>query len=447
METIKKETTKQESSQHKAAPKKAALSKLKKVLHEELYKCIRCGECRTICPVFREKFAERYTARGKMLIVDALAKGNLEFTEHAREALENCLLCTGCSSICSSGAKADRVILAARQAFAEELGLPTLKKIIGKTMTQSGAVLGAKARIGSIVQQLLFKKVPQDSGLYRRFALPKIDAKQYVPPIASPTFRQRVQKAPVSGDKTAIFFTGCMANYSMTEIADSVVKVLNGVGVSVDVPSAQSCCGMPMLTSGDTASVRKAAEHNIRALASSSAPIVVACGSCGHMLRHGYLEFLGDDEELAPMLKDISERTIEITQYLMQNIGEEKLATLIKPGTALGVTYHDPCHLRKAQNITKEPRAVLTLAARGPIREMESPETCCGLGGTFAISHMDLSKKIQKHKIEDALNTGADCIATACPGCVLQLRDGIRRSSQQKLQVKHVIQIFADAME
>ena len=119
--------------------KKAALDNLKKVVKEELYKCIRCGECRTVCPVFRETPAERYTARGKMQIAEALAEGRLEFTEHVREALDNCLLCTGCAAQCGSEARADRVIMASRQAFAEELGLPAIKKAISCLLYTSDA--------------------------------------------------------------------------------------------------------------------------------------------------------------------------------------------------------------------------------------------------------------------------------------------------------------------
>ena len=114
-------------------------------------------------------------------------------------------------------------------------------------------------------------------------------------------------------------------------------------------------------------------------------------------------------------------------------------------GPALAVTYHDPCHLRKAQKVTKEPRAVLTAAVRAPIREMAHPEACCGLGGTYCLTHMDLSKKIQSRKIENIVASGADCVATAGPGCIMQLRDGIRRGERPDIEVKHVIQVLAES--
>ncbi len=428
--------------------KKAALDNLKKVVKEELYKCIRCGECRTVCPVFRETPAERYTARGKMQIAEALAEGRLEFTEHVREALDNCLLCTGCAAQCGSEARADRVIMAARQAFAEELGLPAIKKAISFALTQGNAALGAEARVGALFQPLLFRGVPGDSGLYRRFAMPAVDERQYIPRLAAVPFRKRVKFAGKAEWPAVTFFTGCMTNYAMTEIGDSMVKVFNALEIAVRVPSEQGCCGMPMLISGDRAAVRKAAERNVRALAASGPeePIIVVCASGGHMLRHGYHELFGDDPELGPLLEGIAARTMDVTEYLAARVGVERIAALVGEGPALAVTWHDPCHLRKAQKLTREPRAVLAAAARSPVREMAHPEACCGLGGTYCLTHMDLSKRIQTRKIEDAAASGADCIATACPGCIMQLRDGVRRGPRPDMQVKHVIQILAEAL-
>ncbi len=427
--------------------KQQAHEKLKRVLKEELYKCIRCGECRTVCPVYRERFAERYTARGKMLIIDGLVKGELEFTPSSRESIENCLLCTGCANICSSGVRADRVILAAREAFAEELGIPAKKKAITTAM-RSKKIMDSGTKMGSMVQKLLFKKVPQTSGLYRRFQMPVIDDKQYVPEIASPSFRERVDFASVGGDKNVIFFTGCMANYFMPEVSDSLVKVLNKLGVNVLIPKEQGCCGMPMITSGDANSVKIAAMQNIKALANldDNTPIVVACGSCGHMLSHGYLDFFGENSEYALKLKNISERTMDISKYLLTYIGEDKIKAALKHDRDFTLTYHDPCHLRKAQKIVDEPRALLNMASGDNLKEMTNPEACCGLGGTYTISHLKTSKDIQKHKIEDAINTNASCLATACPGCIIQLRDGLRRENND-MQVKHLVQILAESLK
>lgn len=426
--------------------KQQALDNLENVLQKELFKCIRCGECRTVCPVFKEIPSERYTARGKLVIAEALVKGTLEFNAHVREALENCVFCTGCASQCTSDARVDLVILAARQAFAKELGITPIKKLINFSLNQSNTTLHAGTCVGKLFQTLLFKNVPHESGLYRRFSMPFIDEKQYIPQISSTPFRSRVKFVGQDNHPTVTYFTGCMVNHIMPEIGDSVVKVLNALGINIHVPTKQGCCGMPMIVSGDRKTFRKAALRNVKALPKSG-PIIVTCPSGGHMLRHGYKEILSDDLQLMPMLESIAERTMDITEYLIHHVGEEKIADIVGLGATQTATYHDPCHLRKAQQITEEPRTVLALATRSAVKELAHPESCCGLGGTYSITHVNLSKQIQAHKIQDILNTGADIVATACPGCIIQLRDGVRRWDNPTKQVKHVIQILADAID
>lgn len=433
--------------------KTLSLADLLQLVQEESHKCIRCGECRTVCPVFKENVTERYTARGKIVIAEELAKGNLEFTGHVREAFDNCLLCTGCVSQCSSGARADKVVMAVRQVFADKKGLNPVKKILGMALSQSGKVLDVESRIGAYVQPLLFKDVPEDSGMYRRFAMPMVDKKQYVPTVAKKSFRNSYLPSQLADNqgskKKVIFFTGCMSNYAMTEIAESTVKILNAAGISVEVPKSQGCCGMPMLASGDFSPAGKQMERNLKALLNGydkDVPIVTACASCGHMLKHGYKELMGRYPSMAEKIQNLADRSKDITEYLLENVGEDKLRSILGDHFPETVTYHDPCHLRKAQGLSKEPRILLQLIPGINFKEMHSPEACCGMGGTYCITNMKLSKSIESKKIEDVNSTKADCVSTACPGCILQLRDGLRRSGQRETSVKHVIQLLAESL-
>ena len=421
---------------------------LLRIVRQEIYKCIRCGECRTVCPVFREIPAERYTARGKLVIAEALAKNELELTGGVREAIENCLLCSGCASRCSSGVRADRVIMATRQVFASELGLPLPRKAISTALTLSPKHMAIQTRVGRILQPLLCKDNAEDSGMYRRFALPFIDEKQYIPEIASVPFTARKVKQTGHLSSRVIFFTGCSVNYAMPEIGHSLVNVLNALGVSVETPEKQFCCGMSMLASGDKAAVRKQARRNIEALAKTggNVPVVVACASCGHMLKHGYADIVADDPELSSLYKTLAARVVDVNEFIIRQNGLEKLKKRLRGKTEYGVTYHDPCHLRKAQGVVDEPRAILRAVAGGRFMEMDRPEACCGFGGTYGIFNSSLSKRIQSRKVTDAAQTGADCIATSCPGCMIQLRDGIRRSDTPRTQVKHILQLIAERL-
>ncbi|MEG2173183.1 MAG: (Fe-S)-binding protein [Desulfovibrionaceae bacterium] len=421
-----------------------SLHELLTVVREEIYKCIRCGECRTVCPVFRENPAERYTARGKMIIAEALATGQLEMNAHVREALDNCLLCTGCASRCSSGARADRVIAATRRAFAKELGIPALKKCISLALQQPNALLALGAGMGSKMQPLLFKQIPRTSGLWRRFAMPVLDKDQFIPQLAPTPFRRRASSE--RGSKgNVIFFTGCMTNYAMTNIADSLMAVFTALDIGVAVPKRQACCGTPMMACGDVDALEKQARRNVAALAGQD-KVVVACSSCGHMLKHGYLDALRHATDLRGPLEDLAARTMDVSEYLVREVGMERLRAIVQHPSGQRVTYHDPCHLKKAQNIVEEPRQLVQLATSGGLTEMEQPDACCGMGGTYFLGQMDISRKIQQRKTEDVLRTGASLMATACPGCIMHLQDGLRRAHHADVQVRHVIQLLAESL-
>lgn len=429
-----------------------SLDDLLALVQEEAHKCIRCGECRTVCPVFKEEPGERYTARGKIAIAEELAKGNLEFNGQVREAFDNCLLCTGCTSQCSSGTRADKVVMTVRQVFADKKGLNPIKKIVGIALSQPKKLLDIESKIGAYAQPLMCKGVPEDSGMHCRFKLPLVDKKQYVPTVAKKSFiedfNSRKPEKNIGNKQKVIFFTGCMGNYAMTEIAESVVKVLNAVDVAVEVPETQGCCGMPMLASGDIEHAGKQMLRNLDALVDSDSDsiVITACASCGHMLNHGYKELINYAPEAEQKINALAARSKDITAYLIENVGVEKLNTVLRKHPQVKVTYHDPCHLRKAQGVTQEPRELLKLTPGIEFQEMEKPEACCGLGGTYCVSYMGLSKSIQSRKIKDINDTGADCVSTACPGCILQLKDGVRRSGQKGATVKHVIQLIADSI-
>ena len=415
-------------------------------LEKELDKCIRCGDCRTVCPVFREELAERYTARGKLQILRALAVGELEPQDGAREVFDNCLLCTGCADRCGSGVRADRMILAARAVFARERGLSLGKKVMGRALSQPNSALALESRVCRAFMRMLFRKVPGDSGLHRRFPLPVVDALQYVPEIAARPFRSAYRTNLPEVRETVVFFTGCMANYLMTGIAESFVAVMTALGVRVLVPAGQGCCGAPAAMSGDTAVFEKLAAANLSVLAQDGYPVVTACASCGHMLRHGYAEGLADRAEFAPLLEKLSGRVMDVSEYLYRVIGSDRIGKAVAAPTGESVAYHDPCHLAKAQHIEREPRELLAAATGVPVRELDDPRACCGLGGTYGLTHADLSKRIQARKIDDVFKTGARTVATGCPGCMLQLADGLRRQPLPGPRVRHVLDVLADAL-
>lgn len=144
--------------------KKAALDNLKKVVKEELYKCIRCGECRTVCPGVQGNSRRALYRAGQDADCRSPGRGPAGVHRTCARGSGQLPAVYGCAAQCGSEARADRVIMAARQAFAEELGLPAIKKAISFALTQGNAALGAEARVGALFQPLLFRAYRETAG-------------------------------------------------------------------------------------------------------------------------------------------------------------------------------------------------------------------------------------------------------------------------------------------
>jgi glycolate oxidase iron-sulfur subunit len=124
---------------------------------------------------------------------------------------------------------------------------------------------------------------------------------------------------------------------------------------------------------------------------------------------------------------------------LLQKLGLDSGET--GQGEALSITYHDPCHHRTA-GITKEPRNLLKGAPGIELVEMEGADRCCGLGGTFNVYHYQSSLKINSTKTAAIQATNADAVVTGCPGCIMQLSDGLKQAGD-KTRVLHTVQLLA----
>ena len=417
-----------------------------RLVRQELKKCTKCGECCSVCPVFLEKGEEKYVARGKLALIEAVLNKKLPMSDEFYDVVNNCLLCLSCVDNCAGNVRVDKVISAARSDLIDQRGLPLAKQIAFKLLRGRNSIVPSIFRGGSLIQRGLFKKIPKTSGLRRRFPMPLIDKEQYIPQLACHPFRCNAKDyypAESHGD-TVLFFTGCTTNYIYTDIAHRVVHALNTLGINVIVPKTQVCCGAPADANGDIATSLELARKNLTALCGQgeNLDVVVPCSSGGYMLKKKYPEFFKDDTRWLGPAENIAGRTYDISQYLVEKIGLNKIASHLKRQWPDRLTYHDPCHLRKGQRIIEAPRQLLRLAAGKQYVEMEDAQTCCGLGGTYGLSNRQTSLDILSQKTGRVMDVRAKSVVTGCPGCMIQLNDGLQRKKSQT-SVMHTIEILS----
>ncbi|MFK5952693.1 MAG: (Fe-S)-binding protein [Desulfobacterium sp.] len=417
-----------------------------KALHqisEELDKCARCGECRSVCPIFHELGWEKYSARGKVALTRAVLNGELEPTDSYKAVINNCLLCLACVENCGSGVRMDHIITAARSELNQDRGLPPIKKIAHKLLSSGEQLMDTLAMGGSFAQYLLFQRLPRESGLKRRFPLPLLEKNRYLPALTHRSFRNKMPE--INGvrnpDQTVLFFTGCLINYVYPSIGQSVVKVLNHFGTNVIIPRLQNCCGAPAEVGGDLLTTKQLAQKNIDALWAHPHDIVTACASGGHMLKNIYPSLFDKGELYYSRAISVASRTYDITEYLVKKIGLHRIRQTIKESPGQRVTYHDPCHLVRGQGIADEPRRLLRAAFANGYVEMEDANRCCGSGGTYGLTHRNTSLKILDKKTSNIVDSKADIVATACPGCMIQLKDGVMQKGSH-IEVHHVMELI-----
>ena len=418
-------------------------------LQAELDKCMRCGMCMSVCPVYGAEKSEGAVARGKIGIAEAVIAGDLALDDQeVIDTLFNCLVCKSCMQACPSGVQFDRIMLELRARIVEKNGLPWLKSAIFGALKQPQA-LDAAMKVGAALQGLVFRDHPRFRAISPRSPFTilgkaaGIEGDRLFPKPDTKPLRDRVPEVvPADRAKTrAAFFTGCSFHYFYPETGLDLIEVLTENGVEVAVPKDQQCCGTPVLVHGDVTTARTLARNNIDAMERTGAEhIITGCGSCGAAWQHEFPRLLADDPEYAEKAARWGARTFDVSTYLTDVVGYRAPEGRVEAV----VTYHDSCHLKKSMKVAREPRQILRSIPGVILQEMAKPDACCGSGGSYGMTHFATSAEIGRRKAADAAATGATTVTTGCPACMMQLLDTTQRFGSSQ-RVRHYISVLADA--
>lgn len=400
--------------------------------------CVKCGVCQAHCPTYQVSQREGAVARGKIALAAALLDGDVELEERLQHDVSMCLMCGSCTNKCPNKVPTNEIVGAIRRQITDNQGLSVVGKGVS-TLLGSKVMMKTLSKSGALLSPLVLKKVPDTSGLRLRFptslmkdrTIPKIAFRNLFDRV--PEFIQGQPDKPVVG-----FFAGCSITYAYPEIGEAMIAILQRMGYSVYLPRSQKCCGIPALSCGNGELVEQLVETNVSVFKKREVQhIITACASCNG----------GIGEYYRTMKLDYSAFTgkvIDFSVYLKKQGLFKELAGMKKWPKRMRVTYHDPCHL-KTQGITNEPRELLRSLPNIDFVEMENASTCCGLGGTFSVYHYEFSKAIGARKISGLKESGAELIATACPGCIMQLQDNINHEGL-KVRAIHILELMAEAL-
>lgn len=423
------------------------LAKELKQLDDKLVKCMRCGTCQSVCPIFAQSLKESDVTRGKLALISNLSKEIIKDASAVRERLDRCLLCGSCQSTCPSGVSILEIFMKSRAICVQYIGLNPIKKIIFRQMLCRPKLFAFLMNFSWASKLVFFKdKNPQNtcSSPFLKFAI----GNRHIPELPSKTFSQEFGdfKLPVgkSGIKV-LFFPGCMGDKLYVSTTKACIKIFKHYGVGVEIPKNMSCCGIPALASGDVESFKRMATLNIDTFANLNFDyLVTACASCTETIKDFWKEYL-KDTKYSYLAESISAKTIDISKFVVDVLKLE-LPDNSEKVFSEKITYHDSCHLKKSLGIWQEPRKLLKANPKYEFVEMKNSDVCCGCGGSFTLTHYDLSKKIGDRKATWIDESGATTVAAGCPACMMQITNALALK-HSKVKVKHVAEIFAESID
>ena len=434
------------------------LTRLMKDLEEQLVVCMRCGMCQSVCPLYEQTGREADVARGKLALLDGLMHEMFKDPEGVYERLNKCLLCGSCAANCPSGVSVLEIFMKARVILTGYMGLPPAKRLVLRGMLARPELFDKMTEWGAKFQKVFTRPVNEVVGTSCARVVSPLLGNRHFKNLAETPFHKRVPSMNTRPGKSGVraaFYVGCLLDKIFPHIAQATIDVLTHHEVGIIMPENQACCGIPAVSSGDMKTFKRVLNHNLdRFNPGEFDYLVTACATCTSTIKEVWPLMAesvagGDGSGLVRRVERIAEKTLDINAFLVNIIGLESPHG--REGATSGktpevITYHDPCHLKKALGVSAEPRAMIQGNPDYRFREMPSSDWCCGMGGSFNLQYYGISSTIGQQKRENIVTTGCSSVATGCPACMLQISDALSRAGDQ-IRVRHPVEIYAEQLK
>jgi glycolate oxidase iron-sulfur subunit len=380
----------------------------------DLNDCVACGLCLPHCPTYRLTGEESASPRGRIAAMRAVADGEARIDATFASFMDLCLVCRACEDVCPSHVRFGRLMEGARvqiepdrprrQRFLRWLGLDVA--LPNKKLLWAGSLLQPVAR--PFLPRRVRSLLPRPTALFRR-----------LPASTGPPSGVEVRG-------TVAVLSGCVQDRWYRDVNEATIRVLARNGWRVIVPRAQVCCGALQAHNGRLETARRLARRNAEAFEGVDHVVVNAAGCGAHMREYG----------------DLVDGTGLPVRDLMEFLDERGLAARPTAGAGADrVAYHDACHAIRSQGIREQPRRLLRSIPGLEVAEIEHGDRCCGAAGLYNVTEPEMSGRLRREKAEAVAATGATIVASANPGCVMQLQAGLRAIGAN-VEVVHPVQLL-----
>jgi glycolate oxidase iron-sulfur subunit len=449
-----------------SAPSKSGFRGADKPQWDDYSRCVHCGLCLNHCPTYRLWGLEADSPRGRirqMLLVD---EGRLELDDVFVKHIDQCLDCRACETACPSGVEYGKLVEATRAQIEQNYWRPFTPRfvrwLVFRKLLPHPRRIAALARMLRFYQRCGLAKLARVTGVLKLLGLS--ERERLLPPIDSDFFFSRLGRTyPAQGPRRArvAFFGGCLAQVTFTALNDATIRVLQANGCEVVVPAEQVCCGALCAHAGVRDTARELAQRNLDAfLREQCDAIITNAAGCGSTLKeYPHLFSNGDADqekakhqrrdrggtEVTEKARQFSAKVRDVTEFLADLGLAAPLRSLAQNGAPLRVTYQDSCHLVHGQKVKDAPRKLICSIPGVELVEMPVADYCCGSAGVYNVTQTAASLAILAEKMQHAASTRASVIATANPGCILQLRAGAALHATGQ-HVLHVVELLDRAL-
>jgi iron-sulfur cluster protein len=365
-------------------------------LFSQTLRCIRCGACANVCPIYKlvggHNLGHVYIgAIG--LILTYFYHGR----ENARAIVKACLNCQACKEVCPTGIDLPYLIKGVYRSILEVEGEPPVQNRLLKRVLVNRKLFHFLLRRANLVQKPLAK------AQYLRHLPFLFSDKNWLgslPKIARTPLRDMWDRMNPKVEKPryrVALFGGCLVDFVYPEQAQAMLRSLRHYDVQLDYPMDQTCCGLPAMMLGENETAREVAMQNFKAIDPAKYDYVLTlCASCGSHLKGNYLKLCGADEGLGVKVRQLGAKLIDYSSFMI-NVLHLKAEMFRRKGRK--VAYHAPCHLCRSLGVTREPRQLIDTAGMEYIPAQDE-DVCCGFGGSFSMEFPEISSELLKDWLE-----------------------------------------------
>jgi glycolate oxidase iron-sulfur subunit len=424
---------------------------LKGLDYSVVQQCMHCGLCLPTCPTYDATKLERHSPRGRIALMRAIADDRLEPTRVFSEEMYFCLGCLACMTACPAGVNYAELFEHAR-AEVERVGeLRNPKRNFIRWFAVKWLFMDLRRLrfLGRLMRIYQWRWLGLQA-VFRRWRLVRLlpqrlqELEAMTPDIPRKYSHQLIAEVtPAKGARRHVvaMLTGCAQDLIYSGVNRDTVEVLSRNGCEVFTPRNQHCCGSLHAHNGELELARDLARRNLDQFPPEwFAAIITNAGGCGSHLKH-YHHLLADDPAYRDRAALWDRKCKDVHEWLAE-IG------IVAPKTGslwpLVVTYHESCHLSHGQKVVQQPRQLLRTIPGLRLVELPESNWCCGSAGIYNLTQPEMAGQLLDRKIRHLKTTGATVVATANPGCQLQLVNGAKQHGLN-IRVAHPMTLLAEA--